>query len=63
MEMVGVGDVTAWVSAPCVDMTIKVSAAAVYSEFNVAAGWGVGAVKGPQARIAPSVTVRIKIYL
>ena len=39
MDNVGVADVSAaCVDAPCVDMTTKVSAAAVYSEFNVAAG-------------------------
>jgi hypothetical protein len=38
MESVGVA--VASIAAPCVDMTLSVSAAAVYKEFKVAAGWG-----------------------
>jgi hypothetical protein len=46
-----------------VDITLKVSAAAVYSEFRVAAGWGVAAVNGPQARITPRASVNNRKYL
>jgi len=52
MESVLVGDAwTASVAAPWVDMAFNVCAADVYNASKVAAGWGVAAANGRQARI------------
>ena len=58
-DKVGVIVYSGTASPACVDITLKVSAAAVYSEFKVAAGWGVATVKGPQASIIPKARIEI----
>jgi hypothetical protein len=64
MESVTVGDVSCTaVIVPCVDMAPKVSAAAVYMAFNVAAGMGAFVVKGPHARMVPSARTKRRIFL
>jgi hypothetical protein len=64
MESVSVGNVSdVGETATCVDMAPKVSAAAVYMAFKVAAGMGAFVVKGPHARIVPSIRIGIRIFL
>lgn len=60
-DKVGVGELpVGWAAAPCVDMTLSVSAAAVYRELSVAAGWGASGVKRLQASVTPIVMINIK---
>ncbi len=51
------------VEAPWVDMELSVSAAEVYNAFKVAAGCGVAAASGAQARMETSATSGIKSFL
>jgi hypothetical protein len=58
-----INDCAVAVEAPWVDMELSVSAAEVYNAFKVAAGWGVAAASGAQARTKTSATSGIKSFL
>ena len=60
MDSVGVRVGEGCAAAPCVDMTFKVSAAAVYKELSVASGWGASGVNRLQASVIPMVRINIK---
>jgi hypothetical protein len=64
MASVGVvNGTTVAVFDPCVDMAFRVSAADVYKAARVAAGCGVAAAKGPQARIRIIANTGIRSFL
>jgi hypothetical protein len=52
-----------FVNDPWVDMAFNVCAADVYSALSVAAGWGVAAAKGAQARMLASARKGISAFL
>jgi hypothetical protein len=60
IERVGVGVLSGWVAAPCVDMTLNVSAAAVYKELSVASGCGASGMNRLQASVILIVRTMIK---
>jgi hypothetical protein len=50
-------------TAPCVDMASSVCAAEVYRAFRVAAGWGVAAANGLQARTVANTRIGTRYLL